>query len=109
MQLSIEHIEREMVGSALTPDQIADFRTHLAAVASMESAKLEEILVRKPATWLRFREQKNGDRAADREWEATNDGITEMKLRMLLRRIDRLNSALSARLRVMEIERRSQL
>jgi hypothetical protein len=56
------------------------------------------------SAWLRFREQKSGDRAADREWEATKDGLAEMQLRMLLRRIDRLNSALSAKLRVMEIE-----
>jgi hypothetical protein len=107
MQLSIEHIEREMAEATPTPRQVADFKIYLAGFASQLEAQLQGILAVKPARWLVIRESKNSDRAADREWEASERGIAEMTLRMTLKRIDRLTSALSAKLRVMELEARN--
>ena len=104
MPLTIEHIEKEMAAATLSPRQLSDFRIYLAALASSKTGLLQDILSEKPERWLAIRENKKSDRAADREWEATNLGIAEMKLRMLLKRIDTLNSALSAKLRVMELE-----
>jgi hypothetical protein len=108
MQLTLEHIEQEMFGEGLSPGQLADFRTYLAALGSSKTGELQDILSKKPAIWLRIREGKNSDKAADREWDATAAGIREMELRMLLKRIDRLTSALASKLRVMEWEIRNQ-
>jgi hypothetical protein len=107
MQLSIEHIEREMAEAAPSPRQVADFKIYLAGHASQLEGQLQGILAVKPARWIEIREHKNSDRAADREWEATEGGIREMQLRMTLKRIDRLTHALSAKLRVMELEARN--
>lgn len=107
MALSIEHIEREMAGHGITPGQIADFRVYLAALASMRTGELQDILTKKATAWLAIREHKKSDRAADHEWDATASGIREIELRMLLKRIDRLSSALSSKLRVMELEIRN--
>ena len=105
--LTIDHIEKEMAQSQLGPGHISDFRVFLAALASQNTGRLQDILAEKPAAWLAIREHKKSDRAADREWEATDRGIAEMKMRMLLKRIDLLNSALSAKLRVLELEARN--
>lgn len=109
MQLTLEHIEHAMVGGIHSPGQIADFRTYLAADASLTAAKLEDILSQKPKIWLAIREHKNSDTAADREWDNTEMGIREMQLRSRIKRIDRLSSALASKLRVMELEARNQV
>lgn len=93
-----------MAGATLSPGQLSDYRVYLAALASSKTGRLQDILTKKPGYWLFIRENKKSDRAADREWEATEAGIEEMNLRYLLKRIDRLSGALSTKLRVMELE-----
>lgn len=109
MNLTLTQIQEEMSASTLNPMQCADFRTYLAAVYSNRSERLQKILALKPVKWLSIRAGKNSDRAADREWEASEDGIEEMKLNMELKRIDKLSSALSSKLRVFEAEAKNQM
>jgi len=107
MRLSIEYIETEMANVSLSPGHLSDFRVYPAALASQNTGRLQDILALKPAAWLAIREHKKSDRSADREWDATAKGVEEMRLRYLLKRIDLLNSALSTKLRVLELEARN--
>jgi len=102
--LTIEHIETAMAGDAISPGQLSDFRVYLAALSSMNTAEIARILDVKPKAWLAIRESKKSDRAADHEWEATTLGMRETQLNMLNKRIEVLSRALSAKLRVMELE-----
>jgi hypothetical protein len=108
MQLSIEQIEQEMIEGDITPRRISQFRVYLAAIYSLEARKLQEILAVKSATWLAIRGRKNSDTAADREWDACELGQREIAIKMTLKRIDKLSSALSSMLRVKEGEVRNQ-
>jgi hypothetical protein len=63
MQLTIEHIEQNMAGVDLTPGQVADFRTYLAAIYSLYANEMKDILAVKPGIWLNLRGEKNSDKA----------------------------------------------
>ena len=107
MQLTIEHIEKEMAGT-LVPGHVADFRVYLAALYSLRAAEMQQILAVKPGIWLDIRGEKNSDKAPDREWQATEKGQRETQLKWELPRIEKLSSALSSKLRVMEGEANNQ-
>lgn len=108
MQLTIEHIQKEMAGGSLIPRQVSEFRVYLAALYSLRAAEMQGVLAAKPAAWLNLRAKKNSDGATDKEWERTEPGQREIQLKWELRRIDKLNSALASMLRVMEAEARNQ-
>ena len=44
MQLTIEHIEKEMGGDTLVPRLLADYRVFLAALYSLRAAEMQQIL-----------------------------------------------------------------
>jgi hypothetical protein len=107
MLLTLEHIETEMAGE-LIPGHVADFRVYLAALYSLRASEMQRIVAIKPGVWLAYRETKQSDKAADREWQASEEGQRETQLKWELKRIDKLSSALASKLRVMEGEARNQ-
>ena len=68
---------------------------------------MQRILDKKPGVWLDIRGEKNSDKATDREWQTTELGRRETKLKWQLKRIEKLSSALATKLRVMEQEARN--
>ena len=109
MPLTIEHIQEAMAGEGLSPRQVVDFRVYLAALFSMKTDELQAIYSRRPEWWNNNRPKFKSDKATDRAWEATSIGVREMQLEMLLKRIDKLSSALASKLRVLEMEARNQV
>jgi len=105
---SLAQIEKELATVQQPPATLADFKVYLAALYSFKAGQLEDILTRKPKVWLSLREGVNSDKAADRQWDASDDGIAEMKLRLDLKRIEKINSALTSRIRIAEGEARNQ-
>ena len=108
MQLTIEHIEKQLAGDQHVPGRLADYRVFLAALYSLRAAEMQRILGVKPGLWLRIRETKNSDKATDREWHATEQGQRETQLKWELKRIDKLSGAIATKLRAMEGEARNQ-
>src|SRR5436190_20266751 len=102
MPLSLEHIEREMQTTDLSPHTLADYRVYLAALFSLRAAEMQAILSAKPSIWLDIRDGTKSDKSADRVWQDTTHGHRETQLKWDLRRIDKLSSALGSKLRVME-------
>jgi hypothetical protein len=107
MHLTHEHIEKDMAGGELSPGRLADYRIHLAALFSLRAAEMQRILAVKPNPWLRIRDHKNSDKAADREWQSTEYGYRETELKWEIKRIDRLSSAIAQKLRIMQDEARN--
>jgi hypothetical protein len=70
---------------------------------------MQGILTVKPGIWLDLRAEKNSDKAADREWQATEKGQRETQLKWELKRIDKLSAAIASKLRIMEAESRNQM
>ena len=107
MQLSLEQIERELAETESAPDRLADFRVFLAALYSWRAAEMQKILAIKPSAWLDIRSEKNSDRAADKEWQATEQGARETQIKWELKRVSTLSSAIATKLRVMSDEARN--
>lgn len=97
-----------MANETVAPGQLANFRVFLAAHYSLKATEMQRILAVKPGKWLDLRGEKNSDKAADREWQATDLGQKETQLKWDLKRIEKLTSALASKLRVMEGEAKNQ-
>lgn len=108
MQLTLEQIQDELIEGDITPHRISQFRAYLAARYSLEAGRLHPIQAIKPAIWLAARGRKDSDTATEREWEASEPGLRELELKSILKRIDRLSSALNAIMKIKEGEVRNQ-
>lgn len=92
-----------------TPHQLAEENVKYTAAYELASSQLEEILARRPAMWQTLRESVGSDKAADRAYEATQDGIDEMRLRMKMKRWEKHISSNKTLIRIFEGEARNQI
>lgn len=104
----IGDIEREMRLGTVGPHQAAEYKTKLAGEYSWIAGQLEIILARKPIIWLELRKKRKSDNSTDREYEMLEDGVNEIGLRLRMKRVTVLMSALSSLIRVQEGEAKSQ-
>ena len=58
MQLTLEQIQSEMAEGGITPSRVSDFRVYLAAIYSLRSVELEQILLSKPDIWMLIRREE---------------------------------------------------
>jgi hypothetical protein len=69
--------------------------------------QLEQIFQRKPSIWSEMRKNFESDKACDRAWEATKDGLDESGLKLRAKSIEKMMSALKSLLRLAEEESRN--
>jgi len=105
---NLQLIENHLKKGQIPPSLLASYKAQLSGEYSFYSGLLEDILARKPAVWNSMRPHHKSDKATDREYEATADGINEVGLRLKMKRIEKMMSAISSLLRVAEGEARNQ-
>lgn len=88
----------------LSPAELADDIGVLSGEYSFYSSQLEEILMRRPQVWNSLRAGVKSDKACDRVFEATEDGMNDIGLRMRLKRIEVMLGGLKKLLRNLEGE-----
>ena len=90
----------------LTPGNLADYRLRLAAEYGFMTDRLSKILQEKPKTWLEIRQRESieSDKMADRTWEASDLGLEETAIKMKLKSIEKIMSAILTRLHIYEQE-----
>lgn len=91
---SITKIQTKLQTGKFAPQEAVEARVCLAGYYAWTSEQLESILIRKPATWSKLRENCKSDKQADREYEKTDDGVNEIGLSMRLKRYEKMMSAL---------------
>lgn len=84
------------------PQMCVECKAKLSGEYSFFSGIVEDVLSRKPKTWNAMRSNHKSDKACDKEWEATDDGINEVVLTKRLKRISVLISALNSLLKLAE-------
>lgn len=110
----IDKITNEMKAGHLfqQPRRCAEYRSQLAGEYSFWAGQLEEILKKKPSIWNSARSNITfnfkSDKACDRWWEATPDGINETGISLKLKRIEKLMQGLSGLIKIAEGEARNQ-
>lgn len=92
-----------------TPREYQEVIDEKTAAYSRASEQYETILLRRPALWQTLREKVNSDKAADRAYEATEDGKAEAVLRLRLKRWEKEISGAKSALRILEGEARNQI
>lgn len=90
------------------PHACADYRAQLSGTYSYLVGQLEEIKANKPLIWLEMRKDYKSDSATDKAYEATPDGIQEIKLRGAIKRAEKLISGLGSIIKVASDEARNQ-
>lgn len=86
------------------PQASAEDRAKLSGEYSFWTGILEDILTRKPKVWNEMRTKHKSDKACDKEFEATDDGINETVIRLKLKRIEKMIQALNGLIRIAEGE-----
>lgn len=106
--MTIESIEESLRIGQVAPHELAEMRGFLASEYSYHAGQLQEILTKKPSVWNLLRKDLQSDKATDRAWEATEQGISEMNFRYMLKRIEKLMSGIKSLLSIAEGEARNQ-
>jgi hypothetical protein len=102
---TIEGIAQIMrIGKGMAPEESAKMRVYLAGEYAYLSSCLENILAAKPDMWILIRENKKSDSQADAEWNRTKEGRNEMIMKLRLKRIEKMMSALRTYLEMAEKE-----
>jgi len=105
----LEFITKELQHHTSDPHWLAEIRLELAGLYSYFSGQLEQILFTKPKAWNEMRGQFKSDKACDRAWEATEDGLKEVIFRSRQKRIEKLMASLGTMLRLLEGEAKYQV
>jgi hypothetical protein len=90
-----------------TPREYQQVIDDTTAAWALASEQYETIIERRPALWMALRESTNSDKAADRAYEATEDGKAEALLRLRMKRYEKESSAAKSALRVLDAEARN--
>lgn len=90
---------------------LAEERVKLANEFSRLSEELADILTIKAVKWAIFRADPEckSDKVAERKWDATAEGLREMKIRLIMKATEKQMAAMGTMLRVMELEARQNI
>ena len=95
-------------GKQIPPNTLAEWRGVLAGEYSFAAGSLEDVLKQRPFIWNKLHETNKTDKGTDRAWEQTEEGINEMGLRLRMKAIEKLMSALKGLQDLAEGQARNQ-
>lgn len=92
----------------MTPTDYATRKEELANEYAQATERMREIAKIKAVRWLTLRAGVKSDTAADRAWDATVEGLEENDLKLRMKALDKLISAMSTMFNALNGESRSQ-
>jgi hypothetical protein len=104
--MTIADIVEKMKGQP-SPHELANYKVYLAAEYAFLSGQLEGSLMLKPEKWEAFRLNCTSDTQAERAWARTPDGLKETSIRLKLKSIEKMMSAISTKISVATEEARN--
>lgn len=90
----------------VSPRELSEVKAWLAGRYAYLGGELTRILTGKPEKWtkIRFGGEIKSDTAAERAWDATDEGKREITIRIEQKSIEKLLSAINSRLEVIRGE-----
>lgn len=90
----------------LTPRELSDLHLWMSGEYGRISGELARIKTEKPGRWLTMRSQEGiqSDKQADRLWDMTKDGMTEIEYSLKAKALEKCMSAIKSRLTMMNNE-----
>jgi hypothetical protein len=92
---------------AASPGALSGVLMKLSAEFTKLTDEFRETLTTKATAWPQLRNESESDKQADKKWDASPEGIMEMGLRLQLKSLEKLMSAIKASLRTKEMEARN--
>ena len=95
--------------NTLNGHALAEERVKLANEFAKLSEELGDILTIKASRWAVFRADPEckSDKAAEKKWDATPEGLREMRIRLTMKAMEKQMSSMGTMLRTMELEARN--
>jgi hypothetical protein len=90
-----------------SPHEMANYKVYLAAEYAFLSGQLNTALMEKPEKWLKLRGHCKSDTQAERMWARTPEGLNETSIRLKLKSIEKMMSAISTKISVASEEIRN--
>lgn len=91
----------------MTPHLMAEKRVALADEYASLTDELANILAHKAIEWSAYRVNSKTDKEADRKWEASDEGIREMRIKLHLKALEKQISSIKTMLDVLTNEARN--
>ncbi|HKF48300.1 MAG TPA: hypothetical protein VKB38_13140 [Terracidiphilus sp.] len=104
--MTIADIVERMKGQP-SPHDLANYKVYLAAEYAYLSGQLDASLMVKPEKWEAFRLTCTSDTQAERKWARTPEGVQETSIRLKLKSIEKMMSAISTKISVATEEARN--
>lgn len=92
----------------MTPREIQAERDKLTAEYMFQSGKLADVLSIKAVQWLIIRDGVKTDKKADQLWNASEEGLKEMRLKLWLKAAEKRLSSLRTHMELLNAEARNQ-
>lgn len=106
--MTLKEVLDKLQDPATTPGELSATLMYLSADYARKTQDFTAVLGKKADTWSKLREAHESDKQADRAWDASLEGRWETSLRLDLKSLEKLMSAIKAHLRVKETEARNQ-
>lgn len=106
--MRLPEVLEKVQNPATTPGELSEILMHLSADYAHKTTDFTVVLGRKAQVWQTLRADRESDKQADKAWDASIEGRAEMTLRLELKSLEKLMSAIKAHLRVKETEARNQ-
>lgn len=106
--MSLKDTLDKLQNPATTPGELSEILMHLSADCAHKTTDFAHVLAKKATAWQALRAAHESDKQADRAWDATLEGRLETSLRLELKSLEKLMSAIKSHLRVKETEARNQ-
>jgi len=94
----------QMKNAELSPTELSEIHMKLAGEYAYKATELDALLIGKPEMWLALKENSKSDTEANRKWDMTPEGIKENSLKLQMKSIEKMMSALKSRMRIKELE-----
>ena len=86
------------------PGRVAEIMVELSAIYAYFSETLKNNQIFKADKWMELRATLKSDKSTDRMWDSLEEGKTEIKLRSILKAIEKQQSSIKLLLRTKENE-----
>jgi hypothetical protein len=106
--MDLSNVFEKLQNPATPSGELSAILMFLSADYSRKTDEFVQVLGRKAEVWALLRKRAESDKQADKAWEATINGRLETSLRLELKSLEKLMSALKTHLRVRETEAKNQ-
>ena len=91
-----KEIALKLQNNKIYPHEAVEMRAKLAGLYSFYSEQYETCIIEKARNWKILREKHKSDASAEKDWETTETGINEIGLKLRLKSIEKMLSALKS-------------